>query len=118
MVAGFASAVAAGTFLLWLPPMTSEPGGRFADVRGVVRGIVLISFAIEAVTWAFLFPRFLFATVGLSTGTTADLHPIAKLVLAMLMFLGRIGPLTLGSAIALRERRILFELPKEGPAIG
>ena len=59
-----------------------------------------------------------FATVGLSTGITADLHPIAKLVLAMLMFLGRIGPLTLGSAIALRERRILYEFPKERPAIG
>ena len=48
----------------------------------------------------------------------ADLHPIAKLVLAMLMFLGRIGPLTLGSAIALRDRRILYEFPKERPAIG
>jgi trk system potassium uptake protein TrkH len=34
------------------------------------------------------------------------------------MFLGRIGPLTLGSALALRERRVLYELPKERPAIG
>jgi trk system potassium uptake protein len=59
-----------------------------------------------------------FATVGLSTGITFDLHPAAEVVLAMLMFLGRIGPLTLGSAIALRERRILYELPKERPAIG
>lgn len=59
-----------------------------------------------------------FATVGLSTGITADLPPAAELVLVLLMFLGRIGPLTLGSAIALRERRILYELPKERPAIG
>ncbi|GGI46752.1 potassium uptake TrkH family protein [Agromyces flavus] len=59
-----------------------------------------------------------FATVGLSTGITADLHPLAQAVLVLLMFLGRIGPLTLGSAIALRERRILYELPKERPAIG
>jgi Trk-type K+ transport system membrane component len=59
-----------------------------------------------------------FATVGLSTGITADLHPAAEVVLVLLMFLGRIGPLTLGSAIALRERRILYELPKERPAIG
>ena len=29
-----------------------------------------------------------------------------------------LGPLTLGSAIALRERRILYEYPKERPAIG
>ncbi|WP_033196700.1 TrkH family potassium uptake protein [Agromyces italicus] len=59
-----------------------------------------------------------FGTVGLSTGITADLPDAAKIVLVLLMFLGRIGPLTLGSAIALRERRILYELPKERPAIG
>ncbi|MEI5582798.1 MULTISPECIES: TrkH family potassium uptake protein [unclassified Agromyces] len=59
-----------------------------------------------------------FATVGLSTGITANLPPAAEVVLVLLMFLGRIGPLTLGSAIALRERRILYQLPKERPAIG
>ena len=59
-----------------------------------------------------------FATVGLSTGITPELDPAARAVLAVLMFVGRIGPLTLGSAIALRERRILYELPKERPAIG
>lgn len=59
-----------------------------------------------------------FATVGLSTGITADLNDASQLVLVVLMFLGRLGPLTLGSAIALRERRILYELPKERPAIG
>jgi len=59
-----------------------------------------------------------FATVGLSTGITADLSDPARIVLVVLMFLGRLGPLTLGSAIALRERRILYELPKERPAIG
>lgn len=59
-----------------------------------------------------------FATVGLSTGITADLPPGGDIVLVILMFLGRLGPLTLGSALALRERRILYELPKERPAIG
>jgi trk system potassium uptake protein len=59
-----------------------------------------------------------FATVGLSTGITADLPDAAQIVLVLLMFLGRIGPLTLGSAIALRERRILYEFPKERPGIG
>ena len=42
----------------------------------------------------------------------------AEVVLVLLMFLGRLGPLTLGTALALRERRILYELPKERPAIG
>jgi trk system potassium uptake protein TrkH len=59
-----------------------------------------------------------FATVGLSTGITADLPDAAKVVLALLMFIGRLGPLTLGTAIALRDRRILYEFPKERPAIG
>ncbi|WP_448811935.1 TrkH family potassium uptake protein [Agromyces bauzanensis] len=59
-----------------------------------------------------------FGTVGLSTGITAQLPDAAKVVLVVLMFLGRLGPLTLGTAIALRERRILYEYPKERPAIG
>jgi trk system potassium uptake protein TrkH len=59
-----------------------------------------------------------FGTVGLSTGITAELPPAAQLILVALMFLGRIGPLTLGTAIALRQRRILYELPKERPVIG
>ncbi len=59
-----------------------------------------------------------FGTVGLSTGITADLPDAAQILLVVMMFLGRLGPLTLGSAIALRERRILYEFPKERPAIG
>ncbi|MEF3402896.1 TrkH family potassium uptake protein [Agromyces sp. CCNWLW203] len=59
-----------------------------------------------------------FGTVGLSTGVTPGLPDAAKLVLVLLMFIGRLGPLTLGSAIALRERPLLYEYPKERPAIG
>ncbi|MBA8817428.1 potassium uptake TrkH family protein [Microbacterium halimionae] len=59
-----------------------------------------------------------FATVGLSTGITNEISTFGQIVLIVLMFLGRLGPLTLGSAIALRERHILYELPKERPAIG
>jgi trk system potassium uptake protein TrkH len=59
-----------------------------------------------------------FGTVGMSTGITADLPAAGQLILVALMFLGRIGPLTLGSALALRERATAYELPKERPAIG
>lgn len=59
-----------------------------------------------------------FGTVGLSTGITADLPPAAQITLMVLMFLGRLGPLTLGTALVLRRRRILYEYPKERPAIG
>jgi trk system potassium uptake protein TrkH len=59
-----------------------------------------------------------FGTVGLSTGITYGLPPAAQLILVLLMFIGRLGPLTIGSALALRDRRILYEFPKERPAIG
>lgn len=59
-----------------------------------------------------------FGTVGMSTGITADLPAAAQLILVLLMFLGRLGPLTLGSALALRDRQTAYELPKERPAIG
>ena len=59
-----------------------------------------------------------FGTVGLSAGITADLPDAGQLILVLLMFLGRLGPLTLGSALALRERPTAYELPKERPAIG
>lgn len=59
-----------------------------------------------------------FGTVGLSTGITADLPLAAQLILAILMFLGRLGPITFASALALRRREILYQLPKERPIIG
>jgi trk system potassium uptake protein len=59
-----------------------------------------------------------FATVGLSTGITAGLPPAGQVVLILLMFIGRLGPVTLGAALALRERPLLFEYPKERPLIG
>jgi trk system potassium uptake protein TrkH len=40
------------------------------------------------------------ATVGLSTGITADLTPASRLLVTLLMFFGRMGPLTLASALA------------------
>jgi potassium uptake TrkH family protein len=59
-----------------------------------------------------------FGTVGMSTGITAGLPPAAQLILVLLMFIGRLGPLTLGTALVLRQRPTLYELPKERPVIG
>ena len=59
-----------------------------------------------------------FATVGLSTGITADLPDTAQLVLVALMFIGRLGPVLLGSALALTTQKRMYELPKERPIIG
>jgi trk system potassium uptake protein len=59
-----------------------------------------------------------FATVGLSTGITDDLPTAGQLVLAALMFLGRLGPITLASALALREQERRYELPEERTIVG
>ncbi|MGY6501851.1 MAG: TrkH family potassium uptake protein [Acidimicrobiales bacterium] len=59
-----------------------------------------------------------FGTVGLSTGITGDLPSPAQAVLIVLMFLGRVGPLTLGTALVLRERDRLYRFPEDRPIIG
>lgn len=59
-----------------------------------------------------------FTTTGLSTGITAQLAWYHQVVLVLLMFIGRLGPVTLGTALALRARRRLYRLPESAPIIG
>lgn len=59
-----------------------------------------------------------FATVGLSTGITPSLDPIGKITLMVLMFIGRVGTITVGSAIALNDRHRYYRVPEERPIVG
>ncbi len=59
-----------------------------------------------------------FATVGQSTGVTAAIPAPGRLILVLLMFVGRLGPIALVSALALRHRDRLYELPEGRPIIG
>ena len=59
-----------------------------------------------------------FATVGLSTGITPDLPPAAQGVVIVLMFVGRVGVVTIGAALALRAGRAPFRYPEERPIVG
>jgi potassium uptake TrkH family protein len=59
-----------------------------------------------------------FATAGLSTVGTATLPDSVHVLLIVLMFVGRLGPVTLVSALALRERHHLYRLPEGRPLIG
>jgi trk system potassium uptake protein TrkH len=52
-----------------------------------------------------------FGTVGLSAGITSALSIIGKYVIILLMFIGRIGPLTLLAAAAQRIRQVQIEHP-------
>ena len=45
-----------------------------------------------------------FGTVGLSASVTPNLDPISKLILIFTMFIGRVGPLSLGLSILMRHK--------------
>ena len=52
-----------------------------------------------------------FGTVGLSAGITSTLTIVGKNVIILLMFIGRIGPLTLLAAAAQRLKQVQIEYP-------
>jgi trk system potassium uptake protein TrkH len=53
-----------------------------------------------------------FGTVGLSTGITPVLSAAGKIVIVVLMFIGRLGPLTILAAAAQPEKRIRISFPR------
>jgi potassium uptake TrkH family protein len=57
-------------------------------------------------------------TTGLSTGITPELPNPALVVLTVLMYVGRLGPVSLGAALALRHRQRLFRYPEGRPHVG
>lgn len=59
-----------------------------------------------------------FATVGLSTGITGELPPAGEMVLIVLMYVGRVGTITVATALALRSRNRLYRYPEERPIVG
>jgi trk system potassium uptake protein TrkH len=107
--------------------------GRRIAVGTVRQALAIASLALVAVSAATLLlletTRFsldavlfevcsAFGTVGLSTGITAALPPAAQYVLAALMFVGRVGPITAASALALRTRTKAYRNPEGRPVVG
>ncbi|AAT59117.1 probable Na+-transporting ATP synthase [[Bacillus thuringiensis] serovar konkukian str. 97-27] len=44
-----------------------------------------------------------FGTVGLSAGLTGDLTPVGRILITIMMFIGRLGPLTMAFALAMAK---------------
>lgn len=93
----------------------------------VVLGATLVAVAVGAllvIDDTLSFQRALFesisafGTVGLSMNVSAELPPEGKYVLSALMFAGRIGSITLASALTMRQRDTLYQFPEERPIIG
>jgi len=59
-----------------------------------------------------------FATVGLSTGITPDLPAAAQLIIIALMFVGRVGTITVATALALGAGHRPYRYPEERPIVG
>ncbi len=59
-----------------------------------------------------------FGTVGLSIGATAKLNSLGKLIIIVLMFIGRVGLLTMAFAIAGRTKRHAPRYAEENIMIG
>jgi potassium uptake TrkH family protein len=139
--AGTAGGIKVGTFAVLLLVIVAElrgdPDAELFDRRlspAVIRqaiSVALLSVAAVvastlaiAMTSPFTLDQVLyenisaFATVGLTTGITPDLGSGQQLILVVLMFAGRLGPVTFASALVLRERHRVIRRPEGRPLIG
>ncbi len=80
-------------------------GHSFGDSRGA-----FMSYVFEAIS--------AFATVGLSLGATAKLVPLGKVIVMLLMFVGRVGLLTMAFTFAERTRQNPVVYAEENIMIG
>jgi trk system potassium uptake protein TrkH len=84
-------------------------------MAGTLALLVLTDHSLDAVLFEVTSA---FGTVGLSTGITGQLPAAGQLILVALMVIGRLGPITVASALALRDRPRRYELPEERPIVG
>ncbi len=93
----------------------------FIGITVVIVGIILLSITeVGKDLTDLVFEVFsAFATVGLSTGITSSLSLAGKLIISVIMFFGRVGPLTIIIALASRaESKNLIRYSKGKISIG
>jgi trk system potassium uptake protein len=87
-------------------------------------GIIALVFFVLSITENFSSIEILFetvsavGTVGLSTGVTPGLSVAGKVIIAITMFIGRLGPLTLIMALAGVHRASKYHYPQDSVRIG
>ena len=102
-----------------------------ADVVHQAVAVVVLAFilvATDTIAILFLSPFTLsqtlfevlsaFGTVGLSTGITPQLNDPSQLILITLMIIGRLGPITVATALAFAPSASQISFPTERPIIG
>jgi len=97
---------------------------RALSVAALFALVIFVATFILIITEPFQFRQVLFevvsalSNVGLSLGITADLSLAGKFTVIVLMFVGRLGPLTLAYMLAQRARERMYEAPEANVAIG
>lgn len=90
-------------------------------------GIVLVATFLLTITEQSLQKDFMevlfevtsaFGTVGLSMGLTAELSPLGKIIIIIIMFIGRLGPLTLAFALSQKNNKQKYRYAEERVLIG
>ena len=88
-------------------------------VLAVVAGTAALTLLADVELGAALFEvTSALATVGLSAGVTATLPPGAQVLLVVLMYVGRLGPLAVATVLLAREARVRYRLPEERVLLG
>lgn len=105
----------AATLVLFSGLLVTAIGGLLlfteaGNVKAVSRGGVFLDLLFETVS--------AFGTVGLSTGITPQLSAPGKLILVVLMFIGRVGPLSLFVTLAQPPRADKVRHPEEPVLVG
>jgi trk system potassium uptake protein len=59
-----------------------------------------------------------FGTVGLTAGLTYDLSPVGRLLITLMMFIGRLGPLTMAFALLNTRKEAKVRYAEEKILIG
>lgn len=59
-----------------------------------------------------------FGTVGLSMGITPQLNSIQKVIISIMMFAGRVGPLTLAFSLTVKPKKTLIRYAEEDIMVG
>lgn len=59
-----------------------------------------------------------FGNGGLSTGITANLTPVGRVLLSLTMFIGRIGPLAIGFSLLGEPKKVSFKFAREDIYVG
>ncbi|MBD2842006.1 TrkH family potassium uptake protein [Erythrobacter sp. KMU-140] len=139
--AGTAGGIKITTFVLILAIVVSEVRGQrdavlfgrrvHQDVERQALSVVVLALLLIAVATSILLaitPHSLrdilfetvsaFSTVGLSTGITGELPVLGQLVIIVLMFVGRVGTITVATALALGAARRPYRYPEENPIVG